>query len=202
MPRYDSGAFVLSRLRVHLTPADGKQSEIDLAEVVTDYAEPKLPNGASGDPQGILGRVPGVWSIYPHVGQPHCLLVKANRPFGGPEHATLTVILAFAEPGPGHNLGRFRLAVTDSLQTLAAERWRLLLAGTTVNGWVRLGVAHCLREQWAEALAALNKGVSDSPSDGAWSLFQALAAGKLGHRDEAQRHQQRGLAALRRPGKA
>ncbi|MFO0878225.1 MAG: protein kinase [Gemmataceae bacterium] len=199
LAKHNQGTFLLQRLQVLAASSGASQpAEVPLQEVTVNYSEAQLPRGLSGDPQGVLGRSAGVWSIYPQVGQPHRLLATASRPFGAGPDATVTVLLAFAELSAGQNLGRFRLAVTDNPQTVAAERWRLLLAESAVNGWGRLGVAYCVRGEWAKARAALDRGAALAPDDETIGWMLALTHTRLGNRDEARTHRERGLTAFRK----
>ena len=103
--RSSGGNFVLTD--VHVT-ADGTQ--VPLAKATADYSQPEYPVELAIDKDAKSG-----WAIFPKVNEPHFAVFSfANAlPSGAPMKCV--VRLDFKSVWPQHQLGKFRLSVTDSI---------------------------------------------------------------------------------------
>ena len=81
---------------------------VALKSASADFSQEGYPVAHAIDEQRGTG-----WAIYPEVGKPHSAVFEADRPIPA-DKARVTVTLAFQSPFGQHQLGRFRLSVTDA----------------------------------------------------------------------------------------
>jgi tetratricopeptide (TPR) repeat protein len=83
----------------------------------------------------------------------------------------------------------------DPVQAIALARKATELAPQFWMGWCNLGEAYYRNGQWQEAIAALDKGLTLLKSDnGEIFFFLAMAHHRAGHKDEAWRWYDKGVA--------
>ncbi len=108
--RAANGNFALTDLKFGIGPRYGLGKSVDppLANPQATFEQPGLPIAATIDADPKSG-----WAVDPQFGHDHAAVYELadDRPLDG--GATLTIKLDFRN-NAGHNLGRFRLAVTDS----------------------------------------------------------------------------------------
>ncbi|MBI3860811.1 MAG: PD40 domain-containing protein [Planctomycetia bacterium] len=127
--------FVLSELEV--------RHENGVAEISSAIATHEQRDGSGFFPAEKAldhDRLTG-WAIYPRVGQAHTAYFQLKAPLSVAQADTLTVVLQFKSAYAKHNLGRFRLSVTDDPQDFVGERQQL---GSTqiANPWAKLAAAY------------------------------------------------------------
>jgi tetratricopeptide (TPR) repeat protein len=100
-------------------------------------------------------------------------------------HANLAHVLANAA----------NLKLRDPVQAVAEARKATELAPQFWMGWCNLGEGYYRNGQWQEAIAALDKGLALLKSEnGEIFLFLAMAHHRAGHKDEARKWYDRGIA--------
>lgn len=110
--RASNGNFVLSELRVAARLPNGKTVPIELHSAKADFSQErcevqKAINDNSDD----------YWAIAPQMGRRHVARFALKQPLAGTSPAELIVTIDQSYTiGEPHNLGRFRLSVTDSEQ--------------------------------------------------------------------------------------
>ncbi len=113
--RADNGNFVVNQLELALAENGGEPSQsIPLGQVRASFSQQgwDAAGAVDGNPQ--TG-----WAIMPNFNQPHELIAVAENPVNLPSNGTVTVKIVHEYSDGKHNLGRFRIAITDSPQPLA-----------------------------------------------------------------------------------
>ena len=107
--RFSNGNFVLTRLEAVLTfPEGGKTTRLQFAQALADYSQPGWPIEATVGKDASKG-----WAVDgPTRKKPLEAIFKLAEPAQAPPGSTLEIRLVQATLG-GHNIGRFRLALTD-----------------------------------------------------------------------------------------
>ncbi len=109
--RSDSGNAVLTRLRFSV---DGQKIRFTAASA--DYSQ----NGFS--PGGAIDEDPTTaWAFFPETTKPHTLVVQLPEPLTAAEGAPLTLRFEFQSTHGQHQLGRFRIAATASVQPVGRQ---------------------------------------------------------------------------------
>jgi cytochrome c553 len=108
--RYSNGNFVLTRMEAALfTPGSERPIPLRFSQALADYSQPGWPIEATVGQDASKG-----WAADgPTRRQPLEAIFKLNTPAQAPAGSTLEIRLIQATLG-GHNIGRFRLAVTDA----------------------------------------------------------------------------------------
>jgi mono/diheme cytochrome c family protein len=101
--RSENGNFVLTGVTVEM---GGKK--VTLASASTDFSQANYPVAAV-----LGGRPDSGWAIFPRVGQAHWAVFALEKPLSE-EGAKVTIHFDFNSHFPGHQFGRFRLAVSDA----------------------------------------------------------------------------------------
>ena len=119
--RFSNGNFVLSRLEADLiTPGSSSPKRLAFTQAVADFSQSGWPIEATVGGDNSKG-----WAVDgPTRKKPLEAIFKLAVPIQAPEGSTLEIRLIQATLG-GHNIGRFRLAVTD----LSPEQVKLGEAG-------------------------------------------------------------------------
>lgn len=127
-PGHSGGNFVVTRVRAVVEPpvesvtvplneqreilftdaaADFIQQDFDEDAVITDHppATPKPGKKPRGPQKG--------WAIGGQPGQPHQLILAADRPVDLPAGSKLRISIGQQSPFANHTLGRFRLSLSD-----------------------------------------------------------------------------------------
>ncbi|HET6247525.1 MAG TPA: PSD1 and planctomycete cytochrome C domain-containing protein [Tepidisphaeraceae bacterium] len=161
-----NGNMVLTN--VELTAGTGTGAAAKAAKfkaASADFSQEKYPvaNAIDDDPQ--TG-----WAIFPEVGKPHAAVFELAEPVHNDGKVNLTITLAFKSGFGGHQLGHFRLSVTNSTSphgvdlTPANIRHIVAIAPETrteaqraeLRSWFRENVATSTRNL-RQRLAALTK---------------------------------------------
>ena len=102
--RSANGNIVLTDVRVQAAGQDVK-----LAAASADYSQPDYPVAAAIDGDPKTG-----WAVYPQVGVRHAAVFSFEKPIQAEQPVQLTVKLDFQSQFAQHQLGAFRLSLTDS----------------------------------------------------------------------------------------
>ena len=108
--RGENGNFALTDVKVRVIRRDAPDREVKLTKAESDFDQTSYggwPAAATIDNDMHSG-----WSIHPLVGQDHAIVWTLAEPLDLPRGAQVAITLAHGENR--HNLGRFRLSVTDS----------------------------------------------------------------------------------------
>jgi mono/diheme cytochrome c family protein len=108
--RSANGNIVLTGVSVSVTEASSQPRAVPIKAVSADYSQPKYSIELAIDDKPDTG-----WGIHPQIGKPHHAVFEAAEPIRGGESTRLTVTLAFESEFGQHQLGRFRLSTTTSL---------------------------------------------------------------------------------------
>ncbi len=153
--RNSNGNFVLSELKVEFAklskeapkpetpkatekdakPEAKKDAKPEVKEVVTgvklvrpqaDFSQDGLPIAYAIDGNPATG-----WAVSPLVGRNHVAVFEAEKKFGFPEGTKVIITLSQQHPGKDHNIGKFRVSLTDS-------KAPVLLQGNTPENITRI----------------------------------------------------------------
>jgi hypothetical protein len=102
--RSSNGNIVLTDVRVF---SGGKALKVRSASA--DFSQKDYPVAYAIDKHPETG-----WAIFPEVGKPHFAVFELEKPIRGDKEIEMRVVLDFRSPFGQHQLGRFRLSVTDS----------------------------------------------------------------------------------------
>lgn len=108
--RAGNGNFGLSGLTISVTkPGEKEPHEAEIVTAVADFEQNKrnLSIAATLDDMAVTG-----WAVDGQIGRDHAAVFTLREPLELPADSTITVVLRF-NVNSQHNLGRFRLAVTD-----------------------------------------------------------------------------------------
>jgi hypothetical protein len=109
--RSKNGNFVLATLRVSASPASGGAAQdIQLTAARADFAQTKFEPMLAINDKAADG-----WAVSPQFGKRHVAVFEAKEPFGFDAGTKLTITLdqSYNQKQP-HNIGRFRLSVTEA----------------------------------------------------------------------------------------
>jgi hypothetical protein len=114
--RGPNGNFVLNELKLSARQvgATDKPRPFTLQRAVADFSQANFAVAGAIDNNPNTG-----WAIAPQLGKPHVAYFEVKEPIPFPGGAVLTVTMLQRFPGKDHNIGRFRLSVTDSRPPLA-----------------------------------------------------------------------------------
>ncbi len=108
--RSGNGNVVMTEFRVAAVTSPGEPADpLAVRSASADFSQQDFPVANAVDGKSNTG-----WAIYPEVGKPHSAVFQLGQPINSPGSARLQVTLEFQSPHAQHQLGRFRLAVTDS----------------------------------------------------------------------------------------
>jgi hypothetical protein len=108
-----NGNFVLNEFKVsaHKTGDKGPGKPAKFAKAMADFSQ------VGWDVNGAIDNNPATgWAIDPQEGKPHTALFQLDSPVGFTEGTTFTITMDQHFPGKDHNLGKFRLSVTNHPQ--------------------------------------------------------------------------------------
>lgn len=121
LARSDSGNFVLTDFRVTLQLSDGTEKPLNVASAVASFEQSEYGVAKAFDDDPKSG-----WSVY--AGRPfdrgHEAVFQLEAPIYLPPKSTIKVELAHASDHAKHNLGRFRLSVSDALDAKLGDPHR------------------------------------------------------------------------------
>jgi formylglycine-generating enzyme required for sulfatase activity/tetratricopeptide (TPR) repeat protein len=126
------GNFVLTELTLHAAPTAkaGPEEAITLRNGTADFSQ---VNSGGFDIRGAIdGSAEAGWAIYPQVNRDHAAVFDLSEPLGDGQLSRLTIRLISQSIYRDHNLGRFRLSLTNDAETLAATRIRMDLKDSEV----------------------------------------------------------------------
>jgi hypothetical protein len=106
-----NGNFVLNELRV-TAQANGtaaKPQVLLLHRAQATFSQEGFPVSAAIDGNPATG-----WAVAPQLGRSHTAFFEFKTPLGNPGGTVLTFTLLQQYPGRDHNIGRFRLSVTNA----------------------------------------------------------------------------------------
>jgi hypothetical protein len=115
--RSENGNFVLTDLRLKVASSDKSAAKaVKFKAAAADFSQEKFPisNAIDADPKS-------GWAIFPEAGKAHAAVLQLRQPVAANEDAVLTINLEFRSQFGQHQLGRFRLAVTDAKNPLGAD---------------------------------------------------------------------------------
>ncbi len=106
-----NGNFVLSEFQVSAAPdaPNAQAAPVGLHRAQADFSQAQYPVANAIDGNPATG-----WAIAPQFGQPHTALFELKTPLNNPAGTVLTVTMDHKFAGKDHNIGRFRLSVTNS----------------------------------------------------------------------------------------
>jgi hypothetical protein len=108
-----NGNFVLNEFKVsaYKTGDKGPGNPAKFVKAMADYSQP------GWDVNGAIDNNPATgWAVDPHEGKPHNAIFHLASPLGFAEGTTFMVTMDQEFPGKDHNLGKFRLSVTNHPQ--------------------------------------------------------------------------------------
>jgi hypothetical protein len=111
--RSKNGNAVMTEFRVSRL-VDGKTTPVKIARAAASFSQEKFPVGDAID-----GRSETGWGLYPQTGKAHELTFELAEPIAGGE---VVVELEFKSPHGQHQLGKFRLALTDALSPTGSSK--------------------------------------------------------------------------------
>ena len=156
----EHGSFALSQFRVSAAAASDpdQMSSVEFHDASADFNTGQYHVRGAIDEDDATG-----WSIYPRVGQPHTAVLTTLQSIGGADGTALTFELQFHDPvWKNHNLGRFRLSVTDD--PAAFETYdRRVEAVQMEDPWAQLGAAYATIGASSQAAASFATALERAP---------------------------------------
>jgi cytochrome c5 len=114
--RADNGNFVLTDFTLEVLDADGGTQAVEFKKVHADFSQKDWLVAKSINGDGEDG-----WAISPAVGLRHAAIYEFSEPISLPPGGQLQVTLKQRYSGKSHNLGRFRITLTDSKDFFPAD---------------------------------------------------------------------------------
>ena len=121
--RAGNGNFVLSGLRVFARPRSSAEKSTPQPSGQSSKRGPRIRlkaaradfSQSNRNVKSVLGDDPqDGWAIHPHVGRDHVAVFDLERPVAGPDGVELWIEMEH-HTHEDHNIGRFRISVTDVL---------------------------------------------------------------------------------------
>jgi serine/threonine protein kinase/Flp pilus assembly protein TadD len=158
-----NGNFHLSELTLQAAAADSpdKARAIALRDAWADFSEVTSETGGTDVRGAIDGNPRTAWAVWPQVNKDHTAVFQLAERVGDGAGTRLTIRLINRYAGiPDHNLGRFRLSVTNERTTLQAMRLRHDLQDSElVDLYTALGTAYGQQGQTKEAIASFTEAL-------------------------------------------
>ncbi|MCI0638079.1 MAG: DUF1549 and DUF1553 domain-containing protein [Gemmataceae bacterium] len=111
--RAPNGNFVLNEFKVEFTKLEGKEKTktkpAKLGRPQATYSQDQFPIANAIDNNPATG-----WAVAPQFGRTHVAVFEVGNKFGFKEGTLVTVTLSQQFPGKEHNIGRFRISVTNA----------------------------------------------------------------------------------------
>lgn len=111
--RAPNGNFVLSAFQVKAAAKKepGKSQPLIFSKATADFSQAGFSADSLVGGKGAQG---GGWAIAQQMGKAHAAVFELKSPIGQGDGTTLAFTLTQSLPAGKHNVGRFRLSVTDS----------------------------------------------------------------------------------------
>ena len=135
-----NGNFVLTDVRMAVNPPAAAARPVGFNAAVAAFSQEQFPAAHAIDADQSSG-----WAIQPELGKPHAAVFALDAPITVEPGSTVTLTLGFHSPHANHQLGRFRLALTDAPSPAA-----------TVAGQLA-----ATKSQAADQIAALKKKIGE-----------------------------------------
>jgi Flp pilus assembly protein TadD len=171
------GNFVLNELTLHASlPSQASPGRaITLQNATADFSQ--TTSGGFDIRGAVDGNPATAWAIYPQVNKDHTAVFDLSEPLGDGRPSRLTIGLEFKSTYQDHNLGRFRLSLTNDAATLQAARMRMDLRESEIaDVSMALAKAHAAQGNVSAASAALSEAVSLTPDRAAKASIIRVAA--------------------------
>jgi WD40 repeat protein/tetratricopeptide (TPR) repeat protein len=155
----ENGNFNLSELSMRVASAGADSDGVSWAHAFSDF-ELSLPHHQPNTIGNVIdGNERTFWEVWPKQNLPHAAVFFPAVAVARKPGDELTMTLKFAQYDY-HNLGRFRLSVTDRLQGAAQfEELRGKMGRGETNGFAALGTVYALRSELDKAVEAFARGL-------------------------------------------
>ena len=107
--RADNGNFVLTDFTIEVLDKDGVPQSVEIGNVRADFSQKDWQVAKSINEDGGDG-----WAISPEIGRRHAVVYEFSKPLDLPPGRQLRITLKQQYTGKSHNLGRFRVTLSDS----------------------------------------------------------------------------------------
>jgi hypothetical protein len=104
-----NGNFVLSEFNAFASKDNGQRQPITLQNATADFSQPQFPVAAAID-----GNTDTGWAIDNQEGHDHVAVFQLASPLDLSPNTTLTCVLHQVSQFPQHNIGRFRISISDA----------------------------------------------------------------------------------------
>ena len=104
-----NGNFVMTDVRMALNPPSAAARPVGFNAAVAAFSQEQFPAAHAIDADQSSG-----WAIQPELGKPHAAVFALDTPIAIEPGSTVTLTLSFHSLHANHQLGRFRLALTDA----------------------------------------------------------------------------------------
>ena len=111
-----NGNFVMTDVRIAVNAPAAAVRSVDFKTAAATFSQEQFPVAHAIDADETSG-----WAIQPELGKPHAAVFALDTPIAVAPGATVTLTLGFHSPNVSHQLGRFRLAITDAPSTAATN---------------------------------------------------------------------------------
>jgi hypothetical protein len=109
-----NGNFVLSEINVFASRDESSKQPVALQNPTADFSQPQFPIAAAID-----GNTETGWAIDNQEGRDHVAIFQLATPLDLPANSTLTFVLRQLSQFPQHNIGRFRISVSDATSVIS-----------------------------------------------------------------------------------
>jgi len=104
-----NGNFVMTDVRMAVNAAAGTARSVKFKAASAAFSQEQFPVAHAIDADESSG-----WAIQPELGKPHEAVFALDDPITVEPGSTVTITLGFNSPHANHQLGRFRLTLTDA----------------------------------------------------------------------------------------
>jgi hypothetical protein len=104
-----NGNFVMTDVRMAVNPSAAAVRPVAFNAAVAAFSQEQFPVAHAIDADQSSG-----WAILPELGKPHAAVFALDAPITVEPGSTVHVTLSFHSPHANHQLGRFRLSLTDA----------------------------------------------------------------------------------------
>ena len=104
-----NGNFVMTDIRMSVNAPAAAARPVAFKNAIATFSQEQFPVAHTIDADQNSG-----WAIQPEFGKPHTAEFTPDAPITVKPGATVTLTLSFHSPNTSHQLGRFRLAITDA----------------------------------------------------------------------------------------
>jgi hypothetical protein len=111
-----NGNFVLNEFEAFVAKDSGPKQAIALQNATADFSQPQFAIAGAIDGNTATG-----WAIDGQEGRDHAAIFRLASPLELPPGATMSFVLRLVSQFPQHNIGRFRISISDAPASVISD---------------------------------------------------------------------------------